>query len=180
MKGNIEGNATKFTFYANPKEAMATELKEKGVYNSVAVIPIFQLSPLAVPFSTALADKLGFGAIARAGATPAYFNIPIDAEYDQDAKKIKILVNSALIDFSQGIFNQQAFMLVAVLPMIRYEKYPIEKAEKTIRGSLKEKNIFPMITPKGGKPSFSGTVTRKIGQPDFTINLFLKIEAKKE
>ena len=33
MKGNIEGNATKFTFYANPKEAMATELKEKGAEN---------------------------------------------------------------------------------------------------------------------------------------------------
>jgi hypothetical protein len=180
MKGNIEGNATKFTFFADAKEAMADELKGKGVYNQVSVIPIFQLSPLAVPFSTALSDKLGFGAIARALVTPAYFNIPIDAEYDQDAKKIKILVNSALIDFTPAVFNQQAFMIISVLPMIRYEKYPVEKAEKTIRGSFKGKNIFPMVILKEGEPSFSGTVTREIAEPDFTINLLLKIKAKKE
>jgi hypothetical protein len=33
---------------------------------------------------------------------------------------------------------------------------------------------------KEGEPSFPGTVTQKITEPDFTINLFLKIEAKKE
>ena len=50
-------------------------------------------TPVTLPFATSLHDILGFGMMAEKGvASPAYFDIPIDAEYNTKTEKIKILL----------------------------------------------------------------------------------------
>src|SRR5258705_3988952 len=97
MKGNIEGNVTKFDFYQDVEQMddFREEMKSRA-----KLIPFELYHPVAVPFATSQKDELGFGAVARAVGTPAYFNIPVDAEYDTDNETIKLFINDALIDFS--------------------------------------------------------------------------------
>jgi hypothetical protein len=180
MKGAFEGNATAFSFFANPKEAMAEELKANGRYNMVETFTILDILPVAIPFSAAQQDIFGFGAIARAGATPASFYIPVDAEYNQDNHQIKFFINPALNDFSPLVKNTQLYVILAVLPMCRVENYPVEKAEKTIRGSLKEKNYFIMTGEAEGEPRFEGTINRKIKDPEFEIDLKIYMKVAKD
>lgn len=180
MKGAFEGNATAFSFFANPKEAMAEELKANGRYNMVETFTILDIPPVAIPFSAAQQDIYGFGAIARAGATPASFYIPVDAEYNQDNHQIKFFINPALNDFSPLVKNTQLYVILAVLPMCRVENYPVEKAQKTIKGSLKEKNYFIMTGEAEGKPRFEGTINRKIKDPEFEIDLKIYMKVAKD
>jgi hypothetical protein len=178
MKGNIEGNATKFKFFADAKEAVKDEMK--GSDKFVEVIVLQDIPPVALPFSTSVHDKLGFGAIARSIGTPAYFNIPIDAEYDLDAEKIKLFINSALLDFSPEVTNKELFVVLAVLPIVKWQSYPIFKAQETIKGSFKEKNEFPM--EGGTHPKCDDKVTRHINDENAPFEIFLNtsFEIKKE
>ena len=103
MKGNIEGNATNFSIYQNVKEIDAFQEKMKGERWFCSIFPICLYSPPFVPFSSAKADKnTGFGAVARFALTPAYFNIPIDADYDLNSKKLTLYVNEAIVDFASA------------------------------------------------------------------------------
>jgi hypothetical protein len=180
MKGTLEGNATKFTFFADPKEAVAEELYKVNRYDMVQNIILKNVTPVTVPFVSAQSDKAGFGAVTRSAATPASFYIPIDAEYDLDAKQIKIFVNDALWDFSPMVQNKQLYVVMAALPLFRVATYPIEKAQKTIHGALKEKNIFTVYTDSKGTPRFDGTITRKVNQSDFKIDLSISMKAVKD
>ena len=169
MKGNIEGNATKFTFFADAKAAVKEEMKGRDKFVTVVVLKDFL--PPCVPFATSQHDKMGFGAVARAIGTPAYFDIPIDADYNTDAEQIKFFINPALIDFSDAVENREIFMAIAVLPLIRWQSYPIFKAQQMIKGSFKEKNEFPM---SGGKsPYVNDKVTRHIGNENDPFEIFL-------
>jgi hypothetical protein len=178
MKGGLEGNATKFNFWADPKEAVADELK--SAYNSTKVITIADYKPPTFPFVSSQEDKAGFGAVARGIATPASFYIPVDAEYDLDSKQIKIFINEAILDFTPLVKHRKMFVVIAVLPLFRVEDFPIEKAQKIIRGSFKEKNWFTIAGEETGKPHFGGTITRKVNQPDFTIDLSITMKAEKD
>jgi hypothetical protein len=177
MKGSLEGNATKFTFFADPKEAVADELK--SAYNSTVVVTIADIKAIAIPFVSAKNDIAGFGAVARGLVTPSAFYIPIDAEYNLDNKQIKFFINSAILDFTPLIKNRKIFVVIAALPMFKWEDFPIEKAQKIIHGSLKEKNWFTVTGEESGKPHFEGTITRKVNQPDFTIDLSIIMKAEK-
>jgi hypothetical protein len=76
---------------------------------------------------------MGFGAIARGMATPAYFNLTVDAEYDVDFNKIKLFVNRALVDFSENVTTQFVFLLVGadLLPYVKKMNFPIHKVKTT-------------------------------------------------
>jgi hypothetical protein len=178
MKGSLEGNATKFTFWADPKEAVAEELK--SAYNSTQVITILDLKAPAVPFVSSQVDKAGFGAVARGLVTPASFYIPIDAEYNLDSKEIKFFINPAILDFFPTISNRKFFVVIAVLPLFRWQDFPVEKAFKLVRGSVKDKNFFKMSGEESGTPQFSGTITRKVTDPEFTIDLSINLKGKKD
>ena len=171
MKGNIEGNATKFTFFADAKAAVKDEMQGRDKYVEVMVLKDFL--PLALPFATSQHDKMGFGAVARAIGTPAYFNIPVDADYDLDAEKIKLFINPALVDFSPIVENRELYIVLAVLPLVRWQEYPIFKAQQMIKGSFKEKNEFPMTGGKTTNPQCSDKVTRHIGKETDPFEIFL-------
>lgn len=169
MKGNIEGNATKFTFFADALEAVKDEMKGRDKF--VKVIVLRDFLPPAIPFATSEHDKMGFGSVARGLATPAYFNIPVDADYDLDAEKIKLFINPALVDFSEAVENREIYMAIAVLPLIRWMEYPIFKAQQTIKGSFKEKNEFTMT---GGKsPQCIDKASRHINDENAPFEIFL-------
>ena len=164
MKGNLEGNATNFSFFEDIDKEDGFHEGSKG---KIEVVPIKTFIPLSVSFATSERDIMGFGAIARGLATPAYFNIPIDAEYDVDAGKIKIFINPAIIDFTDLIATQFVFLLVGgdLLPYIKKMNFPISKARLTINSVVKDHNEFTVEKDAKGNLSFSGKGHRHIGSP---------------
>ena len=162
MKGNLEGNATKFTFFQDVAKENDFHAVSKG---KIEVVPIKTFTPLAVSVATSERDIMGFGAIARGLATPAYFNIPVDAEYDVDAKKIKIFVNNAIVDFSDRIANLFVFYMVGqdLIPYPKAMTFPIHKAKTTINGIFISFKEFDVEKDSKGNESFKGKGTRHIG-----------------
>ncbi len=181
MKGNLEGNATKFSFFEDIEKE---DEFQKGSKGKMEVVPINTFVPLSVSFATSERDIMGFGAIARGLATPAYFNIPVDAEYDVDAKKIKIFINGAIIDFSDLVATQFLFLLIGpdLIPYPKKMTFPIHKAKNTIDGVVSFNNSFTVEKDAKGNESFSGKGNRHIGDKSTVreTDLNFTISAKKE
>jgi hypothetical protein len=117
-------------------------------------------------------------------ATPAYFNIPVDAEYDVNADKIKIFLNSPIIDFSGAVTNQFVFILIGadMLPYIKRMSFPINKANVTLGSVIRSNNEFTVDKDSKGNLSFSGKGNKHLGDKT-TIretDLNFTISAKKE
>ena len=181
MKGNLEGNATKFTFFQDVAKENDFHAVSKG---KLEVVPIKTYTPLTVSVATSERDIMGFGAIARGLATPAYFNITIDAEYDVDAKKIKIFVNKSIADFSDLVANQFIFFMVGqdLIPYPKTMSFPIHKAKTTINGIFISFKEFDVEKDSKGNESFKGKGTRHIGDKTSIreTNLNFTLTAKKE
>jgi hypothetical protein len=181
MKGNLEGNATNFTFYQDV--AIEDGFKE-GSKGKIEVIELKVITPIAIPFSTSQNDVAGFGAVARTIATPACFNIPIDAEYDVDANKIKIFLNTPIIDFSPAVVNQLIFLEVGgdLLPYIKRMMFPIHPAFRTLGSVVRSHNEFNMDKDAKGNLSFVGKANKHLGNKTDKIehDLNFSISAKKE
>ncbi len=141
MKGNIEGNATKFTIFQDAQKIDEYKDAMKGREGLTQFYAICLHHPIAIPFSAASADKdIGFGAVARAIATPASFNIPIDADYDVAQKKITIYVNDALVDFTPAVCYIYGYISIAAgIPLVTRVNYPINSVKLTL-GKVIEKN----------------------------------------
>jgi hypothetical protein len=180
MKGNIEGNATHFSIYQNVKEIDAFKDEMKGKDGFVTIFPICLYSPPFVPFSSAKADKnTGFGAAARFALTPAYFNIPIDADYDLNSKKLTLYVNEAIADFGPQICYVYFYIATAAgLPLFTRVNYPINRVKLTLGKVISENNTFT-IGGSEEKPSIKGTGQTHLGDAsthieqkiDFTFGL---------
>ena len=181
MKGNLEGNATKFTFFQDLAKENDFRAVSKG---KIVVVPIKTFTPLSVSVATSERDILGFGAIARGLATPAYFNLPVDAEYDVDAKKIKININNAIIDFSNLVANQFVFFMVGqdLIPYPKKMDFPIHKAKTTINGIFIVFKEFDVEKDSKGNESFHGKGNRHIGDKTSIreTNLNFTLTVKKE
>lgn len=162
MKGNFEGNATKFTFFEN---VQAEDGFQEGSKGKIQVIELQVLKPPAFPFVSSLNDPAGFGAVARTIATPACFNITLDAEYDVDAKKIKLFLNNALIDFSPAVVNQLIFLEVGgdLLPYIKRMMFPIHPVLRTFGSVVRDHNEFTMLKDAKGNLSFKGQANKHLG-----------------
>ncbi len=181
MKGNIEGNGTKFSFFEDVEKEDGFKEGSKG---KIEVVPIKTFTPLAVSQATSEKDVLGFGAIARSMATPAYFNIPLDAEYDVDAGKIKIFVNEAILDFTIFVTNKFVFLLVGgdLLPYIKQMNFPIHQARLTINSVVRDHNEFDVTKDARGNLSFKGKANKHLGDKSSTTehDLNFTISATKQ
>jgi hypothetical protein len=181
MKGNIEGNGTKFSFFEDLEK---NDEFQDGTKGKIEVVPIKAYTPFSVSVATSEKDVLGFGAIARGLATPAYFNIPVDAEYDVDANKIKIFLNKPLIDFSVTVANQLVFLLIGgdLLPYVKRLSFPIHKVFSTLGSVVRDHNEFVMEKDAKGNLSFKGTANKHLGNKAAPIehDLNFTITAKKE
>jgi hypothetical protein len=181
MKGNLEGNATKFRFFEDVEKE---DEFQKGTKGKMEVVPIKIFTPLSVSVATSEWDVMGFGAIARGLATPAYFNIQMDAEYDVDAKKIKLFINGAIVDFFDHVANQFVFLMVGpdLIPYPKKMTFPIHKARLTINGVVNGQNEFTVETDAKGNESFTGKGNRHIGDKSTVreTDLNFTISAKKD
>ncbi len=181
MKGNLEGNATKFSFF---EDIDKEESFHEGSKGKIEVIPIKTFIPYSVSVATSERDVLGFGAIARGLATPAYFNIPVDAEYNVDDNKIKIFLNAPIIDFSPAVCTQFVFLLVGgdLFPYIKRMSFPIHKVFRTLGSVVRDHNEFTVDKDSKGNLSFSGKANKHLGDKKSTIehDLNFSITAKKE
>ena len=181
MKGNLEGNATRFSFFEDVEKEDGFQ---KGSKEKIEVVPIKTFLPLSVSVATSERDVLGFGAIARGMATPASFNILIDAEYDVDADKIKIFINQALLDFTIYVSNKFVFLLIGgdLLPYIKQMNFPIHQAKTTISSVLRGHNEFTVDKDSKGNLSFTGKGNKHLGSKTDKIehDLNFTITAKKD
>ncbi|GAB2823099.1 MCP four helix bundle domain-containing protein [Ferruginibacter profundus] len=180
MKGNIEGNATKFSFYEN---AEANDDFNEGTKGKIEVVELKVIKPATVPFVSSLNDPAGFGAVAR-GLTPASFYITVDAEYDVDANTIKIFFNNALMDFSDAVNNQLIFLEVGadLLPYIKKMTFPIAKVFSTFGSVVRSNNEFVVTKGPKGSLSFTKKANKHLGDKSSKIehDLNYTITASKE
>ncbi len=153
MKGNIEGNATGFTFGYDVKHFLPRNII---IYAQRAI------KPAAVPFVSSQHDDLGFGMAARAVGTPAYFNLTVDAEYNTETENITLFYNDALVDFSPAVSNRGLIMIIAAgIPIIKFVDFPINKMGKSFGATLKRNPEFKVVS---GGTAFSGSGKMSIGE----------------
>lgn len=183
MKGNLEGNGTKFTFFQDIEKVEDLRKLNKSMYK-MQVVPIRTLTPLAVSVATSERDIMGFGAIARGIATPAYFNFLVDAEYDVDAGKIKLFITKPIIDFSPAVANQFIFLMIGPdgLPYIRHMIFPIHKVNLTLGSLIKSNHEFTVDKDSKFNLSFRGKGNRHMGDKstERETDLNFTLTAKKE
>ena len=164
MKGSIEGNAIQFNFYQDIElmDDFRKEIKQKG-----KVIPVQLHTPFSVPIGGMLPE--GVGVVTRGMLTPAYFYIPVDAEYDPQANTIKLFLNTALMDFSTLVTWKMGYIVLAAgIPLVTTVDFPINKAYLTMNAVISQKNEFNVTeTPNG--LSFSGNGDRQIGNERSSI-----------
>lgn len=181
MKGNIEGNGTKFTFFQNL--AVEDEFK-RTTKKEIEILPLKVITPFAIKAPSTQYDILGFGAAARAALSPAYFNIPVDAEYNPDDGKIRIFINTAIIDFSPAVVNQFVFLMYGgdMLPYFKRMQFPIHKLYRTLSSVFHQNNEFVVKMDKGTPAGFTGKASKHIGSPSDPREHFLNftISAKKD
>jgi hypothetical protein len=181
MKGTLEGNATKFTFFEDIEKEDDFRAAGKGI--ALQVIPIKTFTPLAVSFATSERDIMGFGALARGLATPAYFNFGVDADYDVNTNKIKIFLTQTTIDFTSYVANVFVFVMIGMdqLPYIRHMTFPIHTVKLTLGSLIKEHNEFDVKDAKGHL-SFEGKYNKHIGNKtsERETDLNFTIAAKKQ
>ncbi|HEX7846342.1 MAG TPA: hypothetical protein VF476_11130 [Chitinophagaceae bacterium] len=168
MKGNIEGNATSFRFSEDIEQE--DEFREKMKSRArLYHVPIIQ--PVSVPFSTAQQDGLGFGAVARGVGTPAYFNIPVDAEYNTDAETIKLSLNEAIVDFSPLVKYTYGFVAIiyGVAPLVTRVDFPINKAKLTLNAVVSRNNLLTVTKSGANNLVVKGDGERHIGSESDAI-----------
>lgn len=182
MKGNIEGNATKFTIYQKASEM--DEFKE-AMKNRATLYSLQLYAPPTMPFSTSKADKnIGFGAVARAIVTPAYFNIPFDADYDVEAKKIKIYLNTPLMDFNPSLISYiYAYLTFPLgIPLVTRVNYPINNVKLTLGKVIEKNNDFDIKSDGENNLSVSKKGDFQIGDKSSAIehNINFTLSASSE
>jgi len=178
MKGCIEGNATQFNFFQDVEQMDDFKEQMKGRAKLTA-IPIHK--PIALPFSST--KYSGLGAIARGMGTPSYFYIPIDAEYDVEADKIKIFLNEALVDFTALVNYTYGYVGIAAgIPLVTRVKFPINKAKLTLNAVVSKNNEWEVSRDAKNNLIIKGKGERKIGSGDSEMehNISYTLTAKNE
>lgn len=178
MKGNIEGNATVFSFMQdiNKEDDFTKELKGRKAGNL-----FIEIKPPCLPFATSLNDALGFGAVARAIATPAYFNIPVDAEFNRNTNTIKLFLNPALVDFT-FVKTQVLFFDFVPFPLVTYQAFPYEKVFISMNAVVKRSKGYKMTKDADGNLLFVNKDGFHVGSKSeaLEIDVKLNIAAKQQ
>ncbi len=178
MKGNIEGNGTDFKFYgdANANDDFKKESKGRNFGKNFKVI-----KPIYVPFATSANDVLGFGAAARAVVTPAYFNIPVDAEYNRNTNTIKLFMNKPLIDFTDMVATRVAYFEFIPFPFVFVQAYPYEKVYNSMNAIIKRSAGIKVDDDGKGNLSFKYDDKFDVGQGStIALKVKLNITGKQE
>jgi len=161
MKGNIEGNATEFKFFQDVEQMDDFKEQMKG---RAKLTPVQLYKPLTVSFASSKKDELGFGAVARGIATPAYFNIPVDAEFDTETETIKIFLNDPIIDFTPMVKYTYGYIAIAAgIPLVTRVDFPINKARLTLNAVVSRNNELKVSKDAKNNLAVKGSGDRHIG-----------------
>ncbi len=178
MKGNIEGNATKFTIYQKPSEM---DDFKKAMKDRAKIYSICLHVPPTAPMASSQADKsTNFGAVARAVVTPAYFNIPIDADYNPETGDLKIYCNEAIMDYGPLVEYTYGYICIAAgIPLTTRVHYPIVKAKLSIAKVIEKNNEFKVVQDADHNLSFSKQASFDLGVGgSITHHISMKVNAK--
>ncbi len=162
MKGNIEGNATKFSIYTDMNEEDGFRKTTKGLTHAEGICVY---APPAFPFVSGQADrKTGFGAVARTAVTPACFNIPVDVDYDVDGKTMKFQTNGALVDFTPMIKYVYLYWGIAAgIPLTTIVDLPINNVAHTLGKAISMYSTFPVVKDAKNNISVKADADAKVG-----------------
>ncbi|MEE3504174.1 hypothetical protein [Acidiphilium acidophilum] len=119
LTGQIQGNGTRFTFWADVNQAEAPP---------AGFIPWKQILIPPVLFIDSGRHNFGFSAITRM-ATPAYFYIPVQATLEDESMSLSIL--PAAFDFTDAVSNQDIAVYVQTvvpIPLFKTFLFPVPKA----------------------------------------------------
>jgi hypothetical protein len=165
MKGNIEGNATKFTIFQDAQQIDDFKDAMKGREGLTQFYSLQLHKPIAIPFSAASADRdIGFGAVARGIVVPSAFNLPIDADYDVAQKKVTIYVNDALVDFTPAVCYIYGYIMIAAgIPLVTRVNYPINSVRLTLGKVIRSNNGFDVKTDAENNLLIDGKGDTKLG-----------------
>jgi len=126
---------------------------------------------------------LGFGAVARGIATPTYFNIPLDADFNTEDNTIKLMLNDAIVDFMPWIDYKYAYIAIAAgIPLITVIDFPINKAKLTLNAVVSKNNELQVTKDSKNNLQVKGEGTRHIGEATSGIEheISYKLTAKND
>lgn len=171
MTGEIEGNATKFTFWE--------DIMVVGDFPRLTTV--LERRWLPPPFFTDSTAKLdGVGVFARM-LTPAYFNIPIIGEMDGD--NIKVEFKEARVDFSPVIKNRLLLVVMTpLIPMVEVFEFPIQKARFIFARGMGEPCFMVVSQETSGKRYIAGDFERNhvSADKDLTVDWKIKLDTRKK
>lgn len=173
MKGQIEGNATAFTFWEDitkiepfPKGGMVI-LRQK-----ITPVPGKYLDP-----DSAVGNAVG--RYART-ATPAYFIIPVEGKLVKN--KLTLTLDEALFDFPDDTVKNRLVLVFAnpilPIPIIKKFDFPILKARFILNRGMSSDHPEFTLTTDSQSTHFSRDFTRKFdsANKDAHIAFTVKVE----
>ncbi len=170
MTGELEGNATHFTFW---EDVTVAEPVPKGIM----VLERLWLPPVA--FANSTASPIDFGMVARM-VTPAYFNVPVIGEMTGDT--IKMQFKEARVDFQDIVKNRLLFVvLTPLMPDYKVFSFPIQKAQWILSKGFSDPCIFN-ITESAGVKGIRMRKTpahRETPNKSVTVDWVIDVDARK-
>ncbi len=178
MRGQIEGNATAFTFWEDvekierfPKGGMVLLRKRITPVSGAAFDPNGKVAG-------SVSDA--FGRFARAG-TPASFMIPIEGKLTKN--KLTITMEDAVWDFTDdGVKNRLVLVFanpILPIPIIKTFNFPVLKARFIINRGMSSDHPEFTVQTDSNSSSIERDFNRKFDGPkgDYHITFNVKVQA---
>lgn len=170
LTGELEGNATNFTFWEDVTIA-------EGLPRSILILERRWLAP--IPFKNSTASPLDFGMVARA-VTPAYFNVPVIGEMTGDT--VKMQFKEARADFSAAVSNRLLFVVMTpLMPDYKLFTFPIQKAHWILSKGFSDPCILTVDGAQGQKAIRlkQSAAHRETSNKSVVVDWVIDLDAKK-
>jgi len=158
MTGEIEGNASNFTFW---EDVTVVE----PLPRSLLVVERRWLAP--IPFLNSTQSPVDFGQVARV-VTPAYFDVPVVAE--MTGETIKMQFKAARHDFADAVKNRLLFVVVSgMIPDFKVFSFPIQKAHWILSKGLEDPTLLTVTEMSSGGHAIKTTKQTHKDSPDKSV-----------
>ena len=170
LTGELEGNATNFTFW---EDVTVAEPLSKGIL----VLERRWLAP--IPFLDSTASPADFGMAARA-ATPAYFNVPVIGE--MSGNTITMQFKEARVDFSPAVKNRLLFVVMTpLMPTFKVFTFPIQKAHWVLSKGFSDPTTLT-VSKEGGVETIrmkGAKAHRETSNKSVVVDWVINVDARK-
>ncbi len=170
LTGELEGNATNFTFW---EDVTVAEPLPRGIL----VLERRWLAP--IPFKNSTASPVDFGMVART-ITPAYFNVPVIGEMTGDT--IKMQFKEARVDFTPVVKNRLLFVVMTpLMPDYKLFTFPIQKAHWILSKGFSDPTTFTVVGTgaQRGIRLARSTSHRETANKSVVVDWVIDVDARK-